>query len=304
MPPVYKRRTMNVSKIVLIASCLSAGFANAATLKVVDLRCEYKVNPLGIDVVRPRLSWVLEAVDPSARGLKQSAYEILVASSRAQLDADQGDLWSSGKIASDETIQIAYAGKALASRQDCWWKARVWSDPKEEPSAWSEPARWSMGLLDAANDWEAKWIGFDEAEAGPMATTQAADPLNLEKLHWIWTDEGDATKDAPAGDRYFARKLTLPTERAIAQAQLILTCDDSCEVVINGHKAGGGGDFHRAMVFDVAGQLRPGDNVLAIKVHNDRGPAGLIGRLVLWVQGAAEPVAIDIDRSWKFATTA
>src|SRR5262249_2240326 len=102
------------------------------------------------------------ANDKDARGLKQTAYEILVASSRANLDADKGDLWSSGKIASDETIGIVYAGSALKSRDRACWKVRVWSDDKE-PSAWSEPATWSMGLLDPA-EWKAKWIGYDEPD--------------------------------------------------------------------------------------------------------------------------------------------
>src|SRR5438552_10848554 len=149
-----------VRSICLFTCVLAATVAHAAALKVVRPRCEYRINPLGIDVVKPRLSWVLEATDPGARGLTQAAYEILVASSRASLDADQGDLWSTGKVTLDESIQIAYRGKPLASRQECWWKVRVWANNENEPSAWSEPARWSMGLLDPA-DWQAKWIGYN-----------------------------------------------------------------------------------------------------------------------------------------------
>src|SRR5207302_6363192 len=112
----------------------------------------------------------------------QSAYEILVASSRQQLDGDHGDLWSTGKVDSDETIQIAYDGKALASRQECWWKVRVWGEPKDgakdEPSAWSEPARWSMGLLDPAGDWQAKGIGYDEPDASAKVQPEAQAPVN------------------------------------------------------------------------------------------------------------------------------
>ena len=113
------------------------------------LRCEYLVNPLGIDVLKPRLSWILESHE---RGQKQSAYQILVASSEGKLNADEGDLWDSGKIDSDQSIHVEYQGQSLKSRQQCWWKVRVW-DKNGSLSRWSEPATWSMGLLEKA-DWE------------------------------------------------------------------------------------------------------------------------------------------------------
>ena len=113
------------------------------------LRCEYLVNPEGIDKPIPRLSWVLAAEE---RGQKQTAYRLLVASSRELLEKNQGDLWDSGKVSSGQCSQLAYAGKPLHSRMPCFWKVMVW--PADgEPSGWSTPATWSMGLLDAA-DWK------------------------------------------------------------------------------------------------------------------------------------------------------
>jgi hypothetical protein len=93
------------------------------------------------------------------RGARQSAYQILVATSPKQLAADQGDLWDSGKVASDETTQIEYAGKSLASGVDCFWKVRSW-DAAGQPGTWSVPARWTMGLLQP-EDWRAAWIQAD-----------------------------------------------------------------------------------------------------------------------------------------------
>lgn len=116
-------------------------------IAVENLRCEYRINPLGIDVIKPGLSWVLSS---HQRGQNQTAYQILVASSPETLSKDQGDLWDSGKVASDQQLHITYGGKPLASRQRCHWKARVW-DQSGEPSAWSEPALWSMGLLERAD---------------------------------------------------------------------------------------------------------------------------------------------------------
>lgn len=126
----------------------------SAALSPTKLRCEYAVNPLNVDVTSPRLFWSDES---SGRGEHQIAYEILVASSEKNLATDKGDLWDSGKVVSDETIQIPYAGKPLNSLQPVFWKVRAW-DAGEKPSAWSKPAQWTMGLLHPA-DWQAKWIG-------------------------------------------------------------------------------------------------------------------------------------------------
>src|ERR1039458_1559518 len=127
-------------------------------LRPVGLRCEYLLNPLGIDTLRPRLEWMLES-KPKERGRKQTAYQILVATSETALRSGQGDLWDSGRIDSNQTVQIPYGGNSLPSRQRCRWKVRVW-DEHGKPSAWSEPARWSMGLL-APGDWQGGWIGGD-----------------------------------------------------------------------------------------------------------------------------------------------
>ena len=72
-----------------------------------NLRCEYRQDPMGIDVTKPRLSWVLNSG-------RQMAYQIVV-----------NDLWDTGKVESDQTISIEYAGKPLASLMRCEWKVRV-----------------------------------------------------------------------------------------------------------------------------------------------------------------------------------
>lgn len=125
----------------------------AGALSATHLRCEYAVNPMGIDVPHPRLFWTLES---KQRGQRQSAYQILVASSPALLATDKADLWDTGKVVSDETTHIHYAGKELKSSQPVFWKVRSW-DKDGKPSAWSAPATWTMGLLQP-NDWQAIWI--------------------------------------------------------------------------------------------------------------------------------------------------
>ncbi len=129
-------------------------FSARANLTPIDLRCDYAVNPLGVDSQHPRLFWKLQG---NGRGQKQTAFQILVATSEKNLAQNNGDLWDSGKVDSDETIQISYADKELKSLQQIFWKVRVW-DENTNASAWSKPATWTMGAL-KETDWQAKWIG-------------------------------------------------------------------------------------------------------------------------------------------------
>jgi len=136
-----------------------AGMARAAgDLVAGRLRCEYLTNPLGLDVAKPRLSWVLEDADRKSeaegqksepRGRKQAAYQILVASTAQLLAQNQGDLWDSGKVVTDQSGQIEYGGKPLASRQQGFWKVGVWTGAiaSEAKATWSQAAMWEMGLL-------------------------------------------------------------------------------------------------------------------------------------------------------------
>ena len=130
-----------------------ASSSPSSSLKPANLRCEDVVGPLGVDVDHPRFSWTVES---NNRGTRQTAYEILAASTADALAKDDGNLWASGKVASDETLHISYAGKPLAVSQQVFWKVRTW-DQEGKPSEWSSPATFTMGLL-GDKAWKAKWI--------------------------------------------------------------------------------------------------------------------------------------------------
>src|SRR5207245_1350015 len=83
----------------------------SSSVSLTDLRCEYLSEPLGLDVPRPRLSWRLETGNPDSRGVRQTGYRVLVASRRALLDQEKGDLWDSGEVASDRSIHVEYTGE-------------------------------------------------------------------------------------------------------------------------------------------------------------------------------------------------
>lgn len=126
-----------------------------ADLDVTDLRCEYRTDPLGIDNLNPRLSWKLEDSDQE-RGQKQAAYQILVASSLQKLNQNVGDVWSSSEIQDSDSVNRVYQGSKLNSGQQCFWKVRV-RDAANRLSDWSEPARFTIGLIEP-KDWKGQWI--------------------------------------------------------------------------------------------------------------------------------------------------
>ena len=137
---------MKKTLLLTLAASLLLPLSVIHAVEIQNLRCEYLKDPLGIDAAKPRLSWIIK---DDERGQKQTAFQILVASSPEILAQDQGDLWDSGKVACDRSVQVEYAGKPLGSQARCHWKVRVW-DKDGKASAWSEPANFSVGLPPSA----------------------------------------------------------------------------------------------------------------------------------------------------------
>ncbi len=171
--------------------CAVASSAAATPLVPDNLRCEYLVAPMGIDAQQPRLSWTFRDDPAMPRGQQQSAYRILVASSEAALASDKGDLWDSGQVRSDQSVQLNYAGKPLASRQTCFWKVQVWN-AKGEVSAWSSPSSWTMGLLEKSA-WTGQWIGAidrDVIDGDAAYGYRSKDAKRPNETKWVQIDLG------------------------------------------------------------------------------------------------------------------
>lgn len=184
-----RRLSQHVRRVIaaaFVALCLAVPAPDStakeqqdtARIAPTDLQCEYRHDPLGIDARQPRLSWKLKATSTEQRGQAQTAYRILVASSNQLLAADKADLWDSGEVKSDQSQLVPYNGSSLSADMCCYWKVQV-RDDGGTLSAWSTPARWTMGLLDAS-DWAAKWIGtntpFAEIKKLPPEGDYLADP--------------------------------------------------------------------------------------------------------------------------------
>ncbi len=251
---------------LILAPALTAGLVPAR------LRCEYRADPAGIDVRRPRLSWILESRPQGERNQKQAAWQILVASDLAVLGKGRGDLWNSGKVASSQQNQIEYAGKPLASGVVCYWKVRVW-DRDDRSSPWSEPARWSMGLLDRA-EWKAKWI----LDPGTVVEERAAQDKKVVPIQPV------------AG---FRRSFRI--EGSVRRATAYATALGVYELRINGRRVDDRAlapeftDYRKRVqyqTYDVTGLLRPGENAAAALLGAGwyAGKIGLFRRQVYGAQ--------------------
>ncbi len=278
------------------------------TLTPLHPRCEYLVDPLGIDIARPRLSWVLRSAQPDRRGQRQSAYQILVATIEERLRAGQGDLWDSGRVETDQSVHIDYAGAGLRSGQRAWWAVRVW-DGEGQVSPYSAPAWWEMGLL-SPDDWRGAWIGLD-----PVAD----DPGVL-----VPPDEERTVMAVDLEPSPYLRT-TFTVARPIVRARLYVTARGVYEARLNGERVGdavlapGWTDYHKRIqyqAYDVTTLLRQGDNALGAilgpgwysgyvgfgrnKHHYGAHPRLLAQLSIDYADGASETIASDT--SWRGAT--
>ncbi|MGD9557086.1 MAG: glycoside hydrolase family 78 protein [Mangrovibacterium sp.] len=150
-----RQKTMIQFLCVMLLVGASSPLLYAKT-QVAKLVCEYMVNPVGIGVPKPRLSWQMVSDENNA---KQTAYEIRVAATAQNLGKKAGQIWTSGRTESAQSVNVSYEGPALRPMQRVYWQVRI-RDEKGKMSEWSEPAFWEMGLLEPA-DWKADWISSE-----------------------------------------------------------------------------------------------------------------------------------------------
>jgi len=265
-------------------------------IQINSLHCEYMTNPIGIDISNPRLGWIIHSIQ---RGVRQSTFQILVASDKALLRKNSGDLWDSGKVSSDQSTLVEYKGKQLMSYQDCFWKVRVW-DQDGKVSGWSDPAHWSMGIIEP-DGWKAKWIQQQDpapASADKDTLVQSIYPLPMfRKIFDITSNIKKATVHICGLGQY--------------------------ELFLNGQKVGSRfldpawSVFEKRVyynTFDITDELSKGENVFGIILgkgfYNTKGdrrihfvdvyrPLKLILQAhIVYEDGTSEIIASD--GSWKY----
>ena len=148
-------------------------------ITLTELKTEYTDHPLGIDVMRPRLSWKLESMSEDSIRLPTRCRWPQVESC-ALMPLTCG---ITGKVESGQSVNVVYEGKPLESGQRYYWRVKVW-DKHGMSSEWSEPAWWEMGLLDES-DWRADWVGMDGEYGDAVNNTQQNTPVRLVSGHTI-----------------------------------------------------------------------------------------------------------------------
>lgn len=279
--------------ISLLYLLILAGTAHAA-LRVTDLRTEQLKNPLGIDIRHPRLGWRIESDE---QNVMQTAYHILVASSPELLAQGKGDCWDSGKVKTDASQWITYQGETLKRNTPYYWKVKVYTHTNE--TDWSEPASWSMGLLNEA-DWQGQWIGLDRPAPGDSET------------QW-----------SRLAARYLRKEFALTKE--VKRATVHIAGMGLYELFINGQRIGeqvlapAPTDYRKTILYntyDVTPQLQK-ENAIGVILGNGRFytmrqnykpykiptfgyPKLRLNLIVEYTDGSRQTIASDI--SWKLTT--
>lgn len=279
--------------ISLLYLLILAGTAHAA-LRVTDLRTEQLKNPLGIDIRHPRLGWRIESDE---QNVMQTAYHILVASSPELLAQGKGDCWDSGKVKTDASQWITYQGETLKRNTPYYWKVKVYTHTNE--TDWSEPAFWSMGLLNEA-DWQGQWIGLDHPAPGDSET------------QW-----------SRLAARYLRKEFALTKE--VKRATVHIAGMGLYELFINGQRIGeqvlapAPTDYRKTILYntyDVTPQLQK-ENAIGVILGNGRFytmrqnykpykiptfgyPKLRLNLIVEYTDGSRQTIASDI--SWKLTT--
>lgn len=229
----------------------------AQEIKVAQVSCEYRNNPIGIDVNNPSLIWKLESTQ---HNVMQTAYQILVSSNAVNLSKNIGDVWDSKKVASAQSIHVKYNGSRLLSTQKYFWKIKVW-DNKGNSSAWSEPASFQMGLLNISDWKDAKWIAFEklaDSNVNILPTDGKKDKYNANNVLPMFRKDFSVTK-------------------TVKKATVFISGLGHFEMSLNGAKVGddflapGWTKYDKEalyVTYDVTKQVKKGGNAIGVMLGN------------------------------------
>jgi len=248
------------SGIILIALTFGS-CSHQSEITVGRLSCNFREQPLGVETQAPLLGWQLKS---SGSNLVQSAYHIIVAETPKDLDENNGSVWDSGQIDSDQSINVQYKGKKLEPGKRYFWKVRIW-DGNGKESSWSEPAEWQMGLL-SKSDWHnAKWIAYEQMDSALLL---------VPGIHGSGDNLGEKAVKRPIVPLF---RKSFNSAKNLTSATLSISGLAHYEASLNGEKVGdsflspGWTDYDKTILYNtynVTSQIRTGENVLGAVVGN------------------------------------
>lgn len=252
------RSVLTIASLASACGLMFAWSTVAQSSKPVNLECESLITPLGMDTAKPELSWKIQ---DTRAGARQTAYQIQVASKAELLAGGKGDVWDSGRVESNNSLGVTYRGPTLEASKRYYWRVLVW-DQDGKASAPSEASWWETGLLQQEN-WKAKWIGYEEPELRRVRESGA---------EWITDTGGEAPKEATTTKHAFRFHFNLA--KPVRRGTLYATGQDTAGAWLNGKPVMEAAPLPpwRQMpwktyaIRDVSGELRSGQNVLAIEV--------------------------------------
>jgi len=264
-----------------------------SSVKPVELKCEYKINPTGIDEKHPRFSWITNC---ECYNSFQTSFRVLIASSIQNLLLELGDVWDSSKVQSSDSTQIQFAGNPLQSNKTYYWQVIVWNE-NNEPSLWSKPARFSTGLFDK-NEWRAKWISHIYREESEQSISFQP---GVDK--WIWyplKNPDDKLKTINLHKIFQLDQINL-----IESAIILVTADEKFRLYFNEKLVAQSDDkifsWARPVLCDVKDLLKKGSNIIrATGLNSYVEKPGFILRLEIKFK-MGKSIFIRSDGNWKAA---
>ncbi|MFC5403318.1 family 78 glycoside hydrolase catalytic domain [Cohnella soli] len=222
------------------------------------LTVEYVENPLGIDRKQPGLGWQLQAAERNSR---QTAYQIIVSRSEELLREDVGDVWDTGKVASDQSQHVIYEGAPLVAVTRYYWKVKAWDQHGRE-GAWSAHGFWETGLLEQAA-WQAEWI------TGSFLPDPQPEPDMLRDIPVVWDSDAGPAERKEQLVRYFRFVFELD-DQPLADAKLQIYAADAVHIHVNGQDEGLIFPYSQSVALDIIHWLQAGRNLVACRADGEK----------------------------------
>ena len=232
-----------------------------ATRHAADMFVEYDPKPIALDIAKPRFSWIL---DREGIGQKQTAYQIVVASSKNKIDGDDGDMWNSGLVLSDQSSQVNYKGIPLVSNKEYYWKVRI-RDGNGKLQPFSKTGVFSTGLLNE-EEWTASWIGKGDVHEIRSDVDAFLFKKYSKEIQKIIPDSR-----SPLFRREFI------VDKRVQRARIFVAGLGLYELRLNGKKVGNNvlaparTDYRKRILYDtydVTAEINSGTNALGIMLGN------------------------------------